>query len=61
MERLEARGRRIGEAGARRTVARLAERLRGEPGMTVEADADRVTVSGRGLWRRLRWIGGYLR
>jgi len=61
MERLEARGRRIGEAGVRRAVGRLAERLRGEAGVTVEAGDDRVVVTGRGLWRRLRWIGGMLR
>lgn len=61
MERLEARAARIGEAGVRRAVTRLAERLGAEPGVTVEAGEDRVTVSGRGLWRRLRWIGGMLR
>ena len=61
MEKLEARGRRIGEAGVRRAVARLAERLGAEPGVRVQAESDRVVVSGRGLWRRLRWIGGLLR
>ena len=61
MERLEARGRRAGEAGVRRAVDRLAERLGAEPGVRVEAERDRVVITGRGLWRRLRWIGGLLR
>ena len=63
MERLEERGRAIGEAGVRRAVARLAGRLGEVRGVRVEAGEDRVTVSGRGLWRMpgLRWIGALLR
>ena len=61
MERLEARGRAIGEAAAGRAASRLAERLGEVPGVQAEAGDDRVVLSGRGLWRRLRWIGGYLR
>lgn len=61
MERLEARGRAIGEAAVARTIRRLTERLGELPGVRADAGEDRVTVSGRGLWRRLRWIGGLLR
>jgi hypothetical protein len=63
MERLEARGRAIGEAARRRAVRRLAERLSEVREVRVEAEAERVTVWGRGLWRMpgLRWIGGLLR
>lgn len=61
MERLEERGQRIGEAGVRRAVDRLAAKLGEERGVRVEVGEDRVSVSGRGLWRRLRWIGGMLK
>lgn len=61
MERLEARGRAIGEAAVARTIRRLTERLGELPGVRADAGEDRVTVSGRELWRRLRWIGGVLK
>lgn len=54
------------EAAAALAAARSAERLADAirdavPGAQVEVDQGRVTVSGRALWRRLRWPGGYLR
>ncbi len=63
MEALEARGRALGEAGAAKAVARLAERAGEVPGVRVEVATDGVVLTGRGLWRRpeLRWIGGMLR
>lgn len=60
---LEARARAAAEAGVARTVERLAERAEAVPGVSVEAEAGRVVLTGRGLWRmaELRWIGGLLR
>ena len=43
-------------------VARLAEGVRDAlPDAQVELGRGRVTVTGRGLWRALRWPGGFLR
>jgi len=68
MERLEARGRAIGERAAERAVERLAAEARAAlPGLEIEAGDGRVTIAGRGLGRRwladpaLRWLGGLLR
>jgi hypothetical protein len=68
MNRLEARAEAVGERAAAQTALRLRDAAREAlPGLTVEAEAGRVVISGRGLWRRwladaaLRWPGGWLR
>lgn len=65
---LETRARAIGERAACDTAARLADAVReAVPRVSVEAEAGRVVISGRGLVRRwlrdpaLRWLGGLLR
>ncbi|MET0310360.1 MAG: hypothetical protein ABW023_16765 [Sphingomonas sp.] len=68
MERLEARGRAMGERAVDRAVERLATEARvALPGLEIAAGTDRVTIVGRGLGRRwledpaLRWLGGLLK
>lgn len=68
MEGLEARARIAGEQAVTRATARLAEAARDAlPGVSVEAEAGRVMISGRGLglrWLRdpaFRWLGGLIR
>ena len=64
MERVEARGRALGETRARQAAAVLAERLAAAlPGARVSGDGERVSIEGHGLWREgaLRWIAGWLR
>jgi hypothetical protein len=68
VNRLEARAEAIGERAAARAALRLRDAAREAlPGLTAEAEAGRVVISGRGLWRRwlrdpaLRWPGGWLR
>ncbi|TGX54759.1 hypothetical protein E5A73_04695 [Sphingomonas gei] len=68
MNGLEARAEAAGERAAARAALRLRDAARGAlPGLSVEAEAGRVVISGRGLWRRwlrdgaLRWPGGWLR
>lgn len=68
MEGFEARAATLGAARAERAAARLADAARETlPGVSVEADAGRVVISGRGLGRRLlrdpalRWLGGLIR
>lgn len=48
------------EARVRRAFARVAERV-ALPGLRVEADDDRVIVTGRGVRETLGWIGGLLK
>lgn len=63
-ERLLARAERLARRRARAASAALAARIEGEglPGVTVEAEAAGVRLSGRGLGRRfalepaLRWL-----
>ena len=64
MARLEERARVLGEEAQARAVARLAEAARTAlPGVEIDSDAAGLTLSGRGLERRLlddaafRWIG----
>jgi len=68
MTRLEARAEALGERAAARAALRLRDAAREAlPGLSVEAEAGRVVISGRGLWRQwlrdaaLRWPGGWLR
>lgn len=68
MEGLEARARIAGEQAVTRATARLAEAARDAlPGVSVEAEAGRVMISGRGLGRRwlrdpaFRWLRGLIR
>ena len=68
MERLEARGRDGGERAAAVAAERLAVAARAAlPGVAVEVAPEGVTISGRGLARRvlrdpaLRWLGGLLK
>lgn len=68
MNRLEARAEAVGERAAAQAALRVRDAARAAlPGLTVEAEAGRVVISGRGLWRRwlrdaaLRWPGGWLR
>jgi ParB-like chromosome segregation protein Spo0J len=45
-----------------RATARVAEALRRElPDAEVVEDVGEITIAGRGLRARLRWIGGVLR
>ena len=68
LEPLNARAEAIGRRGAAQAAARLEERVRAAvPDLSVSVEETRVTLSGRGLWRRwladpaLRWLGGLLR
>lgn len=68
LEQLNARADAIGERAAGDAAVRLGERVRDAvPGVSVGVDGTRVTLAGRGLWRRwladpgLRWLGGLLR
>jgi hypothetical protein len=68
MAALEVRGAAIAAEAQRRAIATLAERAEVQvPGVSVEAEADGVVLSGRGLARRLidepalRWIGSLWR
>lgn len=67
-EQLEARGRRIAENARKRAVNRLGTAARNAfPDMRVDMDEHAVTLSARGLMRRmlndarLRWIAGLIR
>jgi hypothetical protein len=68
MAALEARGAAIAAEAQQRAIATLAERAQAElAGVSVEAEADGLVLSGRGLARRLvdepalRWIGSLMR
>jgi hypothetical protein len=68
MEGFEAHAEAVGAAAVERAAVRLAEAARAAlPGVSVEAEPERVVLSGHGLGRRwlrdpaLRWLGGYLR
>ncbi|WBY07107.1 hypothetical protein PIB19_17035 [Sphingomonas sp. 7/4-4] len=68
MEGFEARAETLGAAAAERAAVRLAATARETlPGVSAEAEAGRVVISGRGLGRRwlrdpaLRWLGGLMR
>jgi hypothetical protein len=60
---LLARAKAAGKQAVTKVVTKLADRLRDEAVGKVEAEADKVTVSGKGLWKSaaLRWIAGLLK
>jgi hypothetical protein len=68
MERLEARGRALGERAAAAARTRIAERVGDAlPSVAVEIEGERLVLSGRGVRARLmrepvlRWIGSLVR
>ncbi|MDP5279999.1 hypothetical protein Q9Q95_13780 [Sphingomonas sp. DG1-23] len=68
MKGLQARAEEAGEHAATQAALRLRDAARAAlPGLSVEAEAGRVVISGRELRRRwlrdavLRWPGGWLR